>query len=431
MLSWCALKKKITGWGKFIYAIGLDFWEKDCYTRASTLTFYTIQSLIPFLAAILAIAKGFGFDEKLKELLTSSFLEQKEVLSTAIQIAVSMLEFTSKGEVVGIGVILLLWTNINLVSYIEYVFNEIWRVKISRNYFQKLEDFLFALFLFPLILVTSSSLTLYVKSQIYHSSYFSKLSQILILPWLLSCVLFGVLYFLIPNAKIRVIPRLIASTIAGTTFQAWQLIFINLQLHIFSYNTVYGAFALIPLFLIWLQFSWIIALVGALISYHIENDDAHKYEDNEGVLERVTQNELGLLVLLDCLSEFFEGSPPIPLSQQAERLGVRPGVIAETLSIFEKNKILFSFYNKNNEICYHPLKNPDSLKVLDIYNIVEHLQDTEIIIQSPEILEDIRSTLKGLQKIAEESPKNLNLYDFFHQLKKGTQPPKQERPTDS
>lgn len=418
MKFWSDIKKNISAWSKLLYAIGLDFWEKDCYTKASTLTFYTIQSLIPFLAAILAIAKGFGFDERLKELLTSSFLEQKEILSTAIQIAVAMLEFTTKGEVVGIGVILLLWTNINLVSYIEYVFNEIWRVKISRNYFQRLEDFLFAVVIFPLILVTSSSVTIYVKSQIHHLTYFSKLNQILILPWLLSCVLFGVLYFLIPNAKIRVVPRMIASVIAGSAFQGWQLIFINLQLYIFSYNTVYGAFALIPLFLIWLQFSWIIALVGAVISYHIENYKADKYEDTKGITKQVTQNELGLLVLIDCLSEFYQGSPPLPITQLAERLGIRPNMITETLSLFEKNKVLFSFYNKDNEVCYHPLKNPDSLKLFDIYKLVEHLQDVEIVIQSPDILDYIRTTMQNLEKVAEESSHNLNLHDFFHNLKK-------------
>ncbi len=363
MNFWNNAKRIFLSSGKLIYAIALDFWEKDCYTKASTLTFYTLQSIIPFLAAILAIAKGFGFDENLKELLTSAFIEQKEILTSAVQIALTMLDFISKGEVVGIGVILLLWTNINLVSYIEYVFNEIWRVKISRNYFQKLEDFLFAVVIFPLILVTSSSVTIYIKAQIHNLTYFSRLNQFLILPWLLSCVLFGVLYFLIPNAKIRVIPRLIASIIAGTAFQAWQLIFINLQLHIFSYNTVYGAFALIPLFLIWLQFSWIIALAGAVISYHIENYKVDKYEDSEGLPRTVTQNELGLLVLLDCLSEFYKGSPPVSVSQLAERLGLRPNMITEILAIFEKHKVLFSFYNKDNEVCYHPLKNPDRRRI--------------------------------------------------------------------
>lgn len=415
MNFWNNAKKKLLSFGKLLYAIALDFWEKDCYTKASTLTFYTLQSIIPFLAAILAIAKGFGFDERLKELLTSTFIEQKEVLTTAVQIALSMLDFMSKSEVVGVGVILLLWTNINLVSYIEYVFNEIWRVKISRNYFQKFEDFLFAVVVFPLILVTSSSVTLYVKAQIHNLTYFSRLNQILILPWLLSCVLFGVLYFLIPNAKIRVLPRLIASIIAGTAFQAWQLIFINLQLYIFSYNTVYGAFALIPLFLIWLQFSWIIALAGAVISYHIENYQVDKYEENQGIPQSVTQNELGLLVLLDCLSEFYKGSPPVSVTQLADRLGLRPNMITEILTLFEENKVLFSFYNKDNEVCYHPLKNPDTLKIADIYHLVEHRQDVDIIVQSTEILDYIRTAMYNLQKVSQDSPQNLNLYEFFKQ----------------
>lgn len=422
MNFWEPLKKGLLFSGKLLYAFALDFWEKDCYTKASTLTFYTIQSIIPFLATILAIAKGFGFDQRLQELLTSTFIEQKEVITNAVKIALSMLDFISKGEVVGIGVILLLWTNINLVSYIEYVFNEIWRVKISRNYFQKFEDFLFAVVIFPLILVTSSSVTLYVKAHIHNLTYFSGLNQILIVPWLLSCVLFGVLYFLIPNAKIRVIPRLIASIIAGTAFQGWQIIFINLQLHIFSYNTVYGAFALIPLFLIWLQFSWIIALAGAVISYHIENYEADKYIESDRIPQLVTQNELGLLVVLDCLSEFYKGSPPVSVSQLANRLGLRPNQIVEVLALLEKNNVLFSFYNKDNEVCYHPLKNPDSLKIFDIYALVEHHQDVTIMVHSTDILDDMRIAMQNLHKISKESPQNLNLFDFFKDIFSKVQP---------
>lgn len=410
------IKGTVVSIGKLIYNIALDFWEKDCYTKASTLTFYTLQSIVPFLAAMLAIARGFGFDQSLQELLTSTFIEQKEILTRAVQIALSMLEFISKGEVVGIGVILLLWTNLNLVSYIEYVFNEIWRVKVTRSLFQKLEDFLFAVVIFPLILVTSSSVTLFVKAQIHDLAYFSRLNQILILPWLLSCVLFGALYFLIPNAKIRVIPRLIASIISGTAFQAWQIIFINLQLHLFSYNTVYGAFALIPLFLIWLQFSWIIALVGAIISYHIENYTVDKQEEKEGIEKTITQNELGLLVLLDCFSEFYKGSPPVTVTQLSERIGVRPNTITEILKIFEENKILFSFYNKDNEVCYHPLKNPDTLKIMDIYSLVEHRQEVPVLLKSTTILDDIRTTLRELYDENRESPQNLSLQEFFKNI---------------
>src|ERR1700722_8445845 len=139
-------RKLARGW-RIVYGTILGFWEDDCYTKASTLTFYTIQSIVPFLAAILAIAKGFGFDEYLENLLTNTFVEQKEAFSYAIEMALKMLKYISSGEFVGIGVVLLFYTNISLVGYIEVVLNQIWKVSIPRSFFQRVKDFSFAVLL--------------------------------------------------------------------------------------------------------------------------------------------------------------------------------------------------------------------------------------------------------------------------------------------
>lgn len=404
---------------RIIRSSAIGFWEDDCYTKASTLTFYTLQSIVPFLAAVLAIAKGFGFDAYLETLLTTTFAEQKEIFDYAIQIALTMLKVISSGEIVGIGVILLLWTNINLVGYIELALNDIWRIKISRSFFAKIKDFIFAVVVLPLILVASSSATVFVKTQIYSNTYFASLGQFLfretnfVLAWVLSCFLFGALYFLIPNTKMRIMPRLIATILAGTTFQIWQMIFITLQVNIFSYNVVYGAFALLPLFLIWLQFSWIIALAGAEISARIENDKLYACNQAGSKYTTINQCELALLILYECLSSFYSGRSPMSLARLSERLKLPQNIIQDILMIFERNDVLVTFANKNDETCYQPLYDPCRLKMLTICDLIEHRQEKNVMVENSDILTKIRHSLQTIHQAADASSANAALCDLL------------------
>lgn len=396
-----------------VFSTALDFWKLDGYNKASTLSFYTLQSIVPFLAVILAVAKGFGFEEDLKLLLKATFVEQKEILSYAIQIALSMLQNISSGKIVGFGAILLLWTSINLVGYIELVFNEVWRVVIFRNVFQRLKDFLFAVVVFPMIFVASSSVTLYLKTEIQNVSYFSILDQILIVPWLLSCVLFGALYFFIPNSKIRIAPRLLVSMLAGSAFQIWQIVFINLQIYMFSYNVVYGAFALLPLFIIWLQFSWMIAVVGAILSFHIENWEYYSEERAQKVTVNMSQAELGVLVLLNCLKEFYAGKPPLPVTKQAGRLGISQEIALGYLSCFEKKNLVYSFYNKQHELCYQPLLNLDQYKILQLVEILEPKKPMTISVECVEMFNRVSGILQAASQGGVMAVKECTISSFF------------------
>lgn len=418
--SWTGFKKKVEKAVRMLQSAAIGFWEDDCYTKASTLTFYTLQSIVPFLAAILAIAKGFGFDDYLEKLITTAFFEQKEIFNYAIAFALSLLKSITSGSIVGIGVILLLWTNINLVGYIELALNDIWKVKKSRGFFQKLKDFSFAVVVFPLIFVASSSATVYFQSHIHELQYFKTVNEYLLhglttmLPWILSCFLFGALYFLIPNARLKVGPRLIASLVAGTAFQVWQVIFINFQLYIFSYNIVYGAVALLPLFLIWLQLSWMIALAGAEIAAHIENYKYFIKDLKNSAFTKTSRCELALIIVFECMKTFYSGKKPLSLVKLSDRLKISQDVLEEILTALEEGNILVSFMNKEQEVCYHPLYDPSKLKILTICDAIDHNFDNTVILETSEVLVRIQEAIKKIHQTSETSEVNLPICDFFN-----------------
>lgn len=393
------------------------FLKDDCYTKASALTFYTLQSIVPFLAAAIGIAKGFGFNDNLEQILLSTFSEQKEIFTHAFQIADSMLSDIRGGVIAGFGILFLFWTNINLLGYIEDALNQIWKIKIERNFIQKLKDYLAIIILCPIILVASSGLTVFFRAKISELHSVSLLAPFSdaglwlfkLVPTLLSCLLFFLLYFLMPNTKISFWPRFIASIIAGIAFQFWQYIFIALQIKIFNYNAVYGSFALLPLFLIWLQVSWLIALAGAEISSHIENDVFFDLKDFKGKIETINKKQLGLLIIYYCTKTFYDHTPPMSVVQISQTLKVPLSVTQDVIDLFMHEGILTPIKIKETIIGYHPLYDPSRFTIKTICDIIDRSSDVRIVSESTEPLKKIIELLNAFENSSENSQANLDL----------------------
>lgn len=420
------LKGRLRMTTRVIVATVRGFWKDDCYSKASTLTFYTLQSIVPFLAVTLGIAKGFGLDKYLEQLVVKTFFEQKEVFAHVFQFAQSMLRQIKGGVVAGFGIIFLLWTNIGLLGYIENALNQIWKIKTERTFFQKVKDYLAIIILCPILFVASSGLTVFFRSQIsYLQSYsmFTEVSDVGLwffkfVPLLFSCLLFAMLYFLMPNTKITFWPRMIGAIFAGIVFQLWQSIFIVLQIKIFNYNAVYGSLALLPLFLIWLQVSWLIALIGAEISSHIENDVYYDETDLSGDLENVNKRQLGLLITYYCMKSFFAHTPPLSDVQIARILKIPINTTHEILEQLVQGNILTPIKAKDTIIGYNPLYDPSRFKVKTVCDAVQKCEDFEIISEVTEPLKQVTKILNDFEEASEHSKENLDLKTAVEKIDK-------------
>ena len=142
------------------------FDEDKCYLKASALTFYSLLSIVPVIAMVFGIAKGFGFQEVLQKDLLEKFPAQEEVLIQVFNFAQSLLENTKGGFVAGIGVVILFWTVIKVLGNIEKSFNDIWGVKKSRTWGRKFSDYLSVMLIGPLLLILSSSTTVFITTQV-------------------------------------------------------------------------------------------------------------------------------------------------------------------------------------------------------------------------------------------------------------------------
>ena len=258
------------------------FDEDRCQLRASALTFYSLLSIVPVVAIIFGIAKGFGFQEGLEKELLDKFSEHQAVLVQVMEFAKSLLETTKGGLIAGIGLAVLFWTVIKVLGSIENSFNNVWGVKKSRPWSRKFTDYMSVLLIAPILFILSSSLMVFITSQVTFITekfallgYFSSLIFFLLklLPYCIVWILFTFIYIFMPNTKVRFTSGLVGGIVAGTIYQLVQWGYIAFQVGVAKYNAIYGSFAALPLFLVWLQLSWLVVLFGAEICFSHQNVD--------------------------------------------------------------------------------------------------------------------------------------------------------------
>jgi membrane protein len=258
-----------------------DFNEKQLILRSSALTYYTMLSIVPVLAMLFGIAQGFGLEEYIQKQLSDAFSGQPEVRDNLLNYSHNMLQNTEGGWVAGFGFVLLIWSVVQVLGNIEDALNSIWFVKTARTWIRKFTDYLAIMIVAPVFIIVAGSANIFISTEIHQlaetlSILGSTIQQLIIIsikfiPFLSTWLLFFLVYMVMPNTRVKIKSALTAGIIAGTCFQLFQWGYIEFQVGVSRSNAIYGSFASIPLFITWLYFSWTIVLIGAEISYSIQN----------------------------------------------------------------------------------------------------------------------------------------------------------------
>lgn len=252
------------------------FTEKRVMTQAAALTYSTLLAIVPILAVVFAIARGFGYNKYIEIWFRQSLASQPQVADVIVGFVNSYLVHTQSGIFLGVGLIFMLYTVLMLVNNIEETFNQIWQVDNSRPIIRSLTNYMAMFFLFPIIIVVSMGLSIFMSTVANSMNHIELLGPIVsklldFSPYILLCGLFIGLYVSMPNTKVKFSCAVIPGILAGVAMQVLQLVYIHSQIWVTSYNAIYGSFAAFPLFMLWVQISWTICLFGAQLTYTNQN----------------------------------------------------------------------------------------------------------------------------------------------------------------
>lgn len=265
---------------RVIFPACCKFFKDQCVLRASALTYFTLMAMVPLLALLFGIANGFGYQEQLRGQILDHFTGEQEIVEEIIHFAENFLKNTQKGVIAGLSTLLFFWSAFKILDHIERCFNHIWEVETPRKWKSKCASYLTILVIGPILFILVSSISFFLaqKLRLFLLEIFLSpgirfwlISLARLLPYCLVWALFTFMYMFLPNAKVRWKPALFAALISGTTYLLLQWVYILSQAGIARYNAIYGSFAVLPLFLFWVQISWYVFLMGAEICYALHH----------------------------------------------------------------------------------------------------------------------------------------------------------------
>lgn len=302
---------------KSIYLSTRNFIQNDLGTQASALTLKTILSIVPMLAVLVGIAKGFGFQEIVRDFLKEYLPGHQNELDHALGYVENYLSQVQGGVFIGIGLLILLYTAFSLIATIEDTFVNIWQTNKKRTWKRRIIDYTGAFFLLPILMTVSSGLTLMMTTikGTYFSDYifFGPMLEFILnlIPFIIIILLITGMYIAIPTVKVHFFPALVAGVLAGVCFQIFQALYISGILWISKYNAIYGSFAAIPLLLLWIELSWTIILFGAQLCFSIQNIKKFAFEkDTSNVSRRYL--DFMTIVITSLIVKRFVGSEHKP-----------------------------------------------------------------------------------------------------------------------
>ncbi len=390
--------------------------------RASALTFYSLLSIIPFAAIVFAIAKGFDVDNNIKIIIQEKFQSQAANLNWLVNEAQTAIEKTSGGYMAGVGIIILFWSVMSLLTNIESSFNHIWQIRTSRPWHRKFTDYLTIMLIAPVFIILSISITLFISINLpdYMTNapildFFKPVISFLIkfAPYLLSWLALTILFIIMPNAKVKFIPALISGIIAGTLLQIIQWLYIDLQFGISKLGAIYGSFAAVPLFIIWMQSSWIVVLLGAEISFANQNVSRYELESEALNISAYQKRALMLMILHMIIRNFSLGEKPISASYLAANLKIPVRLARDILQDLSSANIVSIIHaNEEKERLYQPAIDINKLTVSFVFSRLDKKGVEQIMVIRNKDYEKIVSMLEKFDKLIAKSDANILIKDL-------------------
>jgi membrane protein len=428
-IIWHTPLTEISRWKVFLFrqlriiVLAAQGFSKDkVQLRASALTFYSLLSVIPVAAIAFAIAKGFGLDKNLEEIIMEKFAMYQDVLSPILLKARSAIDETRGGYMAGVGVIILFWSVMSLLEHIESSFNHIWQIRSARPWYRKFTDYLTIMIIAPVFIILSSSITIFVSTALpeYMSTarileFFKPIISILVrfAPFFITWLTLTVLYIIMPNAKVKFRPALISGIVAGTILQVLQWFYIDLQFGIAKLSAIYGSFAAVPLFILWLQASWLIVLLGAELSFANQNVSRYEFESESLNISNYQKRALILMIMHMIIRNFMVGEKPISAEHIATHLKIPVRLARDILQdLSSVNLVSIIHENENKERLYQPALDINKLTVSYVFSRLDKNGVEQIMVTKNKDYDKVMEMLEKFDRLIAKSSSNVLIKDL-------------------
>ena len=396
-----------------------DFNKNNLPLQASALTNITVLSMLPTLAFVFAFSKAMGLAEMIKDQQEFFFGELPEQIRDILLQVFTLIDQANLKAVGLMGIAISMFTAISMMSKIEHSFNMIWGIKKNRDLMTKVKEYLFIFVTLPPILIATASANAFLASdrvQEYLTTnlflgegIFEFYSLIVkIISPLIIAFGFTFLYRFLPNTKVNFRPAFIASFLVTIGWSITQYIYVNLQIGVSSYP-LYGTFAVIPFFLVWLFIAWLIILLGAQLCFALQNHATYEAEDESLQLKSEDLYNAAIIIATSISKKFLTGDTwEAHIRLQKLRIPVLIG--QKALTLLSEAKIITSV-GERNEV-FKVSRDLHNITLLDIHDAVMGLGKKNFN-DSDEFIAGVQEKNRNFEAYR-DGLSNVNLYQLLN-----------------
>lgn len=395
------LMAELRGLFRIFFIMAHEFSHTGITLRASALTYAIILSMVPILAMSTAVLKGLGKDNQLK-IAAYSFIDQFEParktdraetwrippadaaadeerlsmtshLRNAADTIFAYVERTNFTTIGTIGIIGLLLSVVLMLSTIESAMNEIWHTRRGRTLSRKIMDYLALLILLPVSINIALAADAALESPRIMSSIHAVIPSpwavtmlLKLLPFLIVILTLTVMYRFFPNVRVEPYAAFAGALFAGFFWFAVQRLYIVMQVGVANYNAIYGSFATVPLFLIWIYVGWVFILLGATLAYAVQNRNRCHPPGSKSSPQRTLQLAFDIL---NTVYANFARNKSTGLDDLAGAIrGDTPGDIRETANLLVEGGLLHRTENK--PLFYVPAMTSENIEAREVVRLI-------------------------------------------------------------
>jgi len=407
---------------RIIYMVIKGISRDNIYIKASALTYFTILSVIPLIALAFGIAKGFGLQDELRAQIIMQFHNQEQVMAWILDFANNMLEEASGGWIAGVGIALLFYTVGQLLNYVETTINSIWRVDETRVWYRKITDYLAIIIMVPVIFIASSSVTVLANTKLNDLLSQSEMLEVLkpvvsflvqLIPFILLCILSTAAFLVMPNTRVKIRPAIVAGLLTGIALQVLQILYVQSQIGISKLGTLYGSFAAVPLLMIWVQVTWVALLMGAQLSYYMQNITRYEFEFDVQNVSPKQKKRLSLLVMHCLIDDFIKGIKPRAPEEISQDLSLPVRTVHDCLDQLRDSELVTELWDETDDrYVYQPATDINRMTLSFVLDKMESSGSIHKIVVNNADYKKIDTALNKFDTMMTSSETNILLRDI-------------------
>lgn len=358
------------------YSTVRGFFANRLTVRAAALTYYSVLSVVPFLAFAFAVLKGFGAYASFIEGTARPFLHEtfggNAALLGSLERIIQFVDRTGVSTLGAVGLLVLVYTCVSLLSSVEEILNEIWGATTKRSILRQVTDYVTLLVTTPLLVVAgatvataaqSSRVVLFLRNALDLGGvidFFLQFTSLAVV-----AVAFFAIYVILPNVRVRPLSAALGAAVAGVLWQGALVLYVKFQVGMSSYNALYSVLSAIPIFLVWTYVSWLVVLVGAQVAASHQNERVVRQQFRVRRMDSALRENLALASAAHVARDFLSGGPSCTPAALAERLQV-PLLMIEGILDGLARAGLLAQTAAGGEVRYLPARDLDTIRVEDV-----------------------------------------------------------------